>query len=435
MDIQELQQTLRRFAAERNWQPFHTPKNLAMALMVEAAELQEIYQWMTPEQSQTAHHDAVTKQHIGEEVADVLLYLLQLADHSQLDLNHAVSRKIVKNANKYPPVNSLIPSGKGVTASAPIHVLVDWENVQPKEADILKLVPGATDTWVFHGQNQKLAKSDFASFGDKATLVPITRPGKNALDFHLAFYLGYIASRSQNARIVVISNDKGYGPMLDHAVGLGFSANQLGFVSPKVVAKKTTTPKVVAAKPAEPKLQTAPAKKVSAAQTKPPVQKPAPAKTGQASPSTAQPAAKKSPAQEKAAAPKAGTSAVQKSGASPKAAAKKAVKSTIQPAPTVQPKSIEAPPSKPVKKPQGTTASATAKKTKNSELTLQQRTELVLMNIKKSVNKPARKARLLGTIQSLINVPKDDPQIEAVLNSLLATGEVMLSESGAVTYR
>ena len=190
-----------------------------------------------------------------------------------------------------------------------------------------------------------------------------------------------------------------------------------------------------AAKPAEPKLQTAPAKKVSAAQTKPPVQKPALAKTGQASPSAAQPAAKKSPAQKKAAAPKAGTSAVQKSGAPPKAAAKKAVKSTIQPAPADQPKSIQAPPSKPVKKSQGTTASAPAKKTKNSELTLQQRTELVLMNIKKSANKPSRKARLLGTIQSLINVPKDDPQIEAVLNGLLATGKVMLSESGAVTYR
>ena len=57
MDLKALQTTLREFAAEREWQPFHTPKNLAMALMVEAAELAEIFQWMTPEQSQAARGD------------------------------------------------------------------------------------------------------------------------------------------------------------------------------------------------------------------------------------------------------------------------------------------------------------------------------------------------------------------------------------------
>lgn len=98
----------------------------------------------------------MTKQRIGEEVADVLLYLIQLADHSELDLDRAISRKIVKNANKYPPDNSMIPNGKGVAASVPIHVLIDWENVRPKEADIQVLVPGAKDIWVFHGQNQIL---------------------------------------------------------------------------------------------------------------------------------------------------------------------------------------------------------------------------------------------------------------------------------------
>ena len=62
LDLKALQLTLREFAAEREWQPFHTPKNLAMALMVEAAELAEIFQWMTPEQSQAVRSDVVLQQ-------------------------------------------------------------------------------------------------------------------------------------------------------------------------------------------------------------------------------------------------------------------------------------------------------------------------------------------------------------------------------------
>ena len=72
MNLAELQAELRHFAAERDWQSFHTPKNLTTALMVEAAELAEIFQWMTPEESKDAHRDPVSKQRIGEEVADVL---------------------------------------------------------------------------------------------------------------------------------------------------------------------------------------------------------------------------------------------------------------------------------------------------------------------------------------------------------------------------
>ncbi len=73
MDIGALQRSLREFTAERDWQPFHTPKNLAMALMVEAAELAEIFQWLTPEQSTAARGDTLLQQRAGEEVADVLL--------------------------------------------------------------------------------------------------------------------------------------------------------------------------------------------------------------------------------------------------------------------------------------------------------------------------------------------------------------------------
>ncbi len=112
MDIKALQLTLRDFAAARNWQPFHTPKNFSTALMVEAAELAEIFQWMTAEQSQAAHLDPDMKERIADEVADVLLYLLQLADYCAVDMERAVARKLAKNAVKHPPA---CPSGLAVT--------------------------------------------------------------------------------------------------------------------------------------------------------------------------------------------------------------------------------------------------------------------------------------------------------------------------------
>lgn len=230
MDLEALQVTLRQFAAERDWQPFYTPKNLSTALMVEAAELVEIFQWMTPEQSQSAHKDLVIRDRIGDEVADVLLYLLQVADHTGIDLKRAVGRKLVKNAKKYPPQRPGLPTGSGGTDAVPqTHVLVDWENVQPKDSDIRRLVPDVTDVWIFHGTHQKKVNAHHASFGDRATLVPIARVGKNALDFHLSFYMGYISSRQPDARFIVMANDRGYGPMVEHAAALGFAARQVGF--------------------------------------------------------------------------------------------------------------------------------------------------------------------------------------------------------------
>jgi NTP pyrophosphatase (non-canonical NTP hydrolase) len=102
MDLSSLQTDLRAFAAERGWPPFHTPKNLSMALMVEAAELAEIFQWMTPEESAAAGGDPATRERIADEMADVLLYLVQIADHTGIDLDQAVARKREKNALKYP---------------------------------------------------------------------------------------------------------------------------------------------------------------------------------------------------------------------------------------------------------------------------------------------------------------------------------------------
>lgn len=95
-----LRDKLRRFATARDWDQFHSPKNLASALAVEAAELLEPFQWLTEEQSR--HLTAAQSQAVREEMADVLLYLIRLADKLDVDLATAASDKIVRNSAKYP---------------------------------------------------------------------------------------------------------------------------------------------------------------------------------------------------------------------------------------------------------------------------------------------------------------------------------------------
>jgi len=99
-DLTTLRDTLRDFAAARDWRQFHTPKNLAMAMIVEAAELVEHFQWATPEESLAPPADKLAE--IRDEVADTLIYLVELADALDIDLIAAARDKIVKNALKYP---------------------------------------------------------------------------------------------------------------------------------------------------------------------------------------------------------------------------------------------------------------------------------------------------------------------------------------------
>ncbi len=99
-DLQILRDKLRTFATERDWEQFHTPKNLSMALMVEAAELIEHFQWLTTEQSSQLSSE--TKLEVSHEMADVLLYLIRLADTLGVDLMSAAQDKLVLNAEKYP---------------------------------------------------------------------------------------------------------------------------------------------------------------------------------------------------------------------------------------------------------------------------------------------------------------------------------------------
>ena len=95
-----LRDMLREFNSERDWEQFHSPKNLAMALMVETAELLEHFQWLTQEQS---HHVSSAKQEeIKEEIGDILIYLVNLADKLGIDPLEAAKTKIDKNRKKYP---------------------------------------------------------------------------------------------------------------------------------------------------------------------------------------------------------------------------------------------------------------------------------------------------------------------------------------------
>lgn len=101
MDIENLRQRLRKFAHERDWEQFHSPKNLSMAMSVEVAELVEHFQWLTEAQSSSS--DGVNRQAVATEIADVQIYLIMLADKLSIDIEHAVNDKIDANDNRYPP--------------------------------------------------------------------------------------------------------------------------------------------------------------------------------------------------------------------------------------------------------------------------------------------------------------------------------------------
>jgi NTP pyrophosphatase (non-canonical NTP hydrolase) len=102
-DLASLQRRLEEFAKAREWGPYHTPKNLAMALMVEAGELAEIFQWLTPEQSAGVMSDPEKAFRVRDEVADVLAYLLQLASACGVDVLAALAEKIERNELRFPP--------------------------------------------------------------------------------------------------------------------------------------------------------------------------------------------------------------------------------------------------------------------------------------------------------------------------------------------
>lgn len=100
MTLQELKQRMASFVRERDWEQFHTPKNLSMSIAIEAAELMEHFQWLTVEQSRTLAPEALAE--IGEELADIVIYSLSMANALKLDLADTVQAKMEKNIRKYP---------------------------------------------------------------------------------------------------------------------------------------------------------------------------------------------------------------------------------------------------------------------------------------------------------------------------------------------
>ena len=98
--IEQLREVVRQFVDERDWQQFHSPKNLSMALAIEVGDLMEHFQWITPEASREVSGETFAA--VGEEMADVLCYLLAIANELDIDLSTTLREKMVKNRQKYP---------------------------------------------------------------------------------------------------------------------------------------------------------------------------------------------------------------------------------------------------------------------------------------------------------------------------------------------
>lgn len=102
IDLEKLNQDILKFVTERDWEKFHSVKNLSMAMSVEASELMEIFQWMTEEDSNNVKNDPKNLSKLEDEVADVFVYLMRILHKTDIDLEKAVRQKMKKNAEKYP---------------------------------------------------------------------------------------------------------------------------------------------------------------------------------------------------------------------------------------------------------------------------------------------------------------------------------------------
>jgi NTP pyrophosphatase (non-canonical NTP hydrolase) len=102
MTISDLRQEVRKFVAERNWECYHTPKNLATSIAIEAAEIMEHFQWLTAEQSLETVTRAESQAKIADELADVMIYCLSFANSAGIDISSAVLAKLERNKQRFP---------------------------------------------------------------------------------------------------------------------------------------------------------------------------------------------------------------------------------------------------------------------------------------------------------------------------------------------
>jgi PIN domain len=262
-----------------------------------------------------------------------------------------------------------------------MHLLVDLENVQPTAAAVAAWMGASGKAWIFFAPQQKKLLPAFSALGERVTLIPISRPGANSLDFHLVFYLGHLAAKSPDSTFTVLSKDKGYDPAIKHTQMLKFTVKRIAALPG--VAKAVSSP---AAK------KDAPAKKVE--QVNPAVQKKAAA------------ASKKAPAK---ATPKTVPALVAKKVA-PGAATKKAapiVRTAQAPAKTA---------------PAKTTA-------KEASATIY---DLVLKDLR-GANRPASLSALERHIQSKIGGPAAPAKVQTLINRLKSNGAIRVA-NGRLSY-
>ncbi|MGF6349534.1 PIN domain-containing protein [Variovorax sp. W2I14] len=115
----------------------------------------------------------------------------------------------------------------GLNMETGVHLLIDLENVQPSPLEVEAWLGEAGEAWAFYGPHQLKRKAAFEADSPRSTLVPIARPGANSLDFHLVFYLGYLAAKHPECRFVVLAKDTDYGPPIAHTNPLAFSVERL----------------------------------------------------------------------------------------------------------------------------------------------------------------------------------------------------------------
>jgi dCTP diphosphatase len=116
--LEDLRRAVREFRDRREWEQFHTPKNLSMAIAIEAAELMEQFLWLESDETRRQAADVRSAARIAEELADIIIYALSFANSVELDVTSAVLDKLAKNAEKYPEaefrgLSSWLDSGKG----------------------------------------------------------------------------------------------------------------------------------------------------------------------------------------------------------------------------------------------------------------------------------------------------------------------------------
>ena len=100
--ITELRREVQRFVADRKWEGYHTPKNLAMSIAIEAAEIMEFFQWSDSSEGEKLMESATTKARVADELADVLIYSLSFANQLNIDLSEAIHKKLVRNETRFP---------------------------------------------------------------------------------------------------------------------------------------------------------------------------------------------------------------------------------------------------------------------------------------------------------------------------------------------